>query len=401
MRKLTNADVTKKLMPRGIKLVADVQTQQSRTTFECSKGHQWEAVVKRVLAGTNCPHCAGQFPLSTETVNKRLAPRGITMVTEYAGAKTKGTFRCSKGHFWITPPRKVLEGSGCHHCSRERSYLSPEVISQRLAARGIKLLSAYKDAKTPTEFECRSGHRWISNAGPVLLGRGCPHCSGNARLTKDQVNERLSDRGYRLIGEYKSAQEKAEFECPNGHRWEAQPANILNGQGCALCATNQQLTKEIVNERTSERGIQLLGEYISSKEKALFQCKEGHQWMAVPSNVLFGRGCPICSDTGFKFEQPADLYFLKIEHRELAAPIYKVGISKNTRQRINDLKRLRPDTKITLQGTLHFSLGRDAREMEKFLHTIYADHQYFDELDLLDSGHTELFSVDVWEAESK
>jgi Zn finger protein HypA/HybF involved in hydrogenase expression len=322
------------------------------------------------------------------------------MVSEYRGGSIKATFKCSKGHFWITSPRKVIEGSGCHHCSKEKSHLAKELIDKRLASRGIKIISTYKDSKTPSEFECSLGHRWFSNAGPVLLGRGCPHCSGNARLTKDAVNKRLADRGFRIIGDYISALEKTLFECPNGHQWEARPANILNGQGCALCANNQILSKEIVNERTFSRGIKLIGEYSSSKEKALFQCKEGHEWMAVPSNVLFGRGCPICADTAFKFDEPADLYFLRIEHELLDAPIYKIGISKNTQQRIRDLRKYRPNTRITLQGALHFSLGRDAREMEKFLHQTYADYQYFDELDLLESGYTELFILDVWARES-
>ena len=41
--------------------------------------------------------------------------------------------------------------------------------------------------------------------------------------------------------------------------------------------------------------IECLGEYTTSKDKILHKCKKcNHQWYAMPTNTLRGKGCPIC-----------------------------------------------------------------------------------------------------------
>jgi hypothetical protein len=60
--------------------------------------------------------------------------------------------------------------------------------------------------------------------------------------------------------------------------------------------SGKTLTKEDVNDRLSSRGIVLLGEYINSDTKTLFQCSEEHTWEAKPTGVIHGgTGCPLCS----------------------------------------------------------------------------------------------------------
>ena len=68
------------------------------------------------------------------------------------------------------------------------------------------------------------------------------------RLTKEQVNDRIVDRGLVLIGDYINAATKTTFRCDKGHEWEASPDNVMNaGTGCPICAGNTLLTKEEVN----------------------------------------------------------------------------------------------------------------------------------------------------------
>ena len=54
--------------------------------------------------------------------------------------------------------------------------------------------------------------------------------------------------------------------------------------------------EEFVNEmKEVNPNIDILGEYVNSKEKILCKCKiDNNEWCATPTNLLRGRGCPVC-----------------------------------------------------------------------------------------------------------
>ena len=54
--------------------------------------------------------------------------------------------------------------------------------------------------------------------------------------------------------------------------------------------------EEFVNEmKEVNPNIEILGEYVNSKEKILCKCKiDNNEWCATPTNLLRGRGCPVC-----------------------------------------------------------------------------------------------------------
>ena len=58
------------------------------------------------------------------------------------------------------------------------------------------------------------------------------------KLTAEEVNARLADRGLKLVGEYKGAKVPSEFQCSYGHSWTATPSNVIAGDksGCPICA---------------------------------------------------------------------------------------------------------------------------------------------------------------------
>jgi hypothetical protein len=173
--------------------------------------------------------------------------------------------------------------------------LSLEQINERLKDRGITVVGEYNGAKIKSEFECSNGHRWSA-----VPGKGCPHCAGLSPLSKDIVNQRISDRGIRMIGDYINTNTKSKFKCNCGNEWESTPSNIIKGNCCPVCslkakADNLRLSKEIINERLFDRNISLVGDYIDSGTKAEFMCSEYHTWKATPASVIHGCGCPVCS----------------------------------------------------------------------------------------------------------
>lgn len=241
----------------------------------------------------------GGKPLNREIINGRLAERGIVMLSEYVHQSIPARFCCPQGHTWDGRPGNVLSGKGCPTCGRasvaEKKRLPEDTVRQRLAEKGITLVGNYVDTQTKTSFQCEEGHVWETTPNAVMSRTGCPVCAGNLPLTKEAINSRIDDRGLTLAGEYHGAHVATLFECGEGHSWLARPNNILQGRNCPHCARQFPLDKETVNERIAYRGIVMLGDYTNNFTKALFQCSEGHTWEASPQNVLAGTGCPVCA----------------------------------------------------------------------------------------------------------
>lgn len=236
-KRLPKETVRERLAGRGISLVGEYVGTQTRALFKCSKGHTWEAVPSSVLRGSGCPQCYDKnHPLDKESVNARIADRGITLLGEYMGAHVSTLFQCSEGHTWLARPNNILQGKNCPHCDGQFP-LSPEIVNERLADRGLVLVGAYVNSVTPTQFRCAEGHTWEAAPGSVMGGTGCPFCyDKNHPLTTKTVNERIADRGIVLLDEYINNRTKRRFQCEEGHIWETAPANVLAGRGCNVCA---------------------------------------------------------------------------------------------------------------------------------------------------------------------
>lgn len=114
------------------------------------------------------------------------------------------------------------------------------------------------------------------------------------KLSPNVINERLSPRDITLVGEYLGIHTKTTFQCLLDHSWLATPSNILNGNGCPFCSNRNPLSEKIINERLKVREIEIINDYINSNSKSRFRCSKGHEWMATPGNILAGKGCPGC-----------------------------------------------------------------------------------------------------------
>ena len=122
-----------------------------------------------------------------EEINLKLAPRGISMIGEFKTMNTKTFFKCKSDHSeWLTTPNSVLNtGTGCPECSNHKPLLKEE-INLKLASRGISMIGEFTTTKIKTLFECRYNHQWEAIPNNVInRGRGCPCCNaGGFRVTK-------------------------------------------------------------------------------------------------------------------------------------------------------------------------------------------------------------------------
>jgi hypothetical protein len=393
---LTKEIVNARLADRGIIMLDEYVTQRTNARFQCSNGHAWKGAPANVLYGKGCPKCGritagSKKRLTPDIIRERLKGRGITMRGKYVTSQTKTLFQCTEDHSWEATPGSVLAGNGCPYCAG-RVPLTKETVNARIADRNIVMVGEYKNSRSKTLFQCSKGHTWETAPANVVNGTGCLHCAGQAPLSKKIVNARIADRGIVMLSEYKNADTKSLFQCREGHTWETTPYHVSKkGTGCPYCSRQAPLTTENVNARIADRGIVLLDEFITNTVKVRFQCSEGHIWEAKPNNVLNGRGCPDCAEWGFNPNEPGLLYYIAVATDD-GDTLYKIGITNlqlKSRFTLADLERIR------IIETWKFAVGRVAAEREAEILSQFDRYRYCGPDILLSGGNTELFTHDV------
>lgn len=182
--KLTQEEITQRLIEdgRGITLVGAYLNADTKTTWRCKNEHEWQSVYSSIKRGNGCPICANEKKkLTTEQINQRLIEdgKGITLVGDYIRALTKTTWQCSMGHKWQATYGDISSGYGCRICSDEKKKLTTDQVRQRLVedGRGITLLGDYINSYTKTTWQCSRGHQFLSTYSRISQFGGCSRCA--------------------------------------------------------------------------------------------------------------------------------------------------------------------------------------------------------------------------------
>jgi predicted Zn-ribbon and HTH transcriptional regulator len=110
------------------KLISKTYTPGKKVTWECAKGHQWDAFPNSVKSynrkGTWCQECAHNKTGSFEMVQQLAFLRGHKVkAAPYVNRESKFTFTCPVGsdHVWVTTfnSYKKSRGSGCRMCAKK------------------------------------------------------------------------------------------------------------------------------------------------------------------------------------------------------------------------------------------------------------------------------------------
>lgn len=183
----------------------------------------------------------GRPQTSNDAINRSLSNANLRMIGEFTGrVNDKHTFECSNGHVYTTRLRSILNGHGCGKCQHDRRILSRQEIEKRIEHTGITIVSEYVNTHTSVTLRCNNGHTWTSIINVVLKGHGCKKCAIDAqKMTKDEIDSRLSHRDIKMIGEYHgNSRNKQQFVCANKHIWRAELTSVLRGHGCRLCSAS-------------------------------------------------------------------------------------------------------------------------------------------------------------------
>lgn len=204
-------------------------------------------------------------------------------------------------------------------------------------AQDIEILGTYVNSKTAIKCKCKiDGHTWEATPSNLLRGTGCPECAGLVKPTTEEFIIKLHKVNSNIIvlGDYINAQTKIRCRCKKcGHEWEALPYNLLRGNGCPDCAKKGRIKTqtEFINELYQKNpNIEVLGDYEKSKINIKCKCKVcGYIWQAKPNNLLNGCGCSKCAGVA-----PSTHKEFIIKLKQINSNIEVLGTYKNCKTKI-------------------------------------------------------------------
>lgn len=122
---------------------------------------------------------------------------------------------------------------------------------------GICISETYINNNVDLIWKCSHGHIFEKPFKKVKKNEWCPFCSGKyVLLNKNELNKIAESKGGRyLSGKDLLVSEFAEWECGDGHRWSAIVNNVVNLESwCKVCKNNrgEQVTRFIFESLTDE-----------------------------------------------------------------------------------------------------------------------------------------------------
>lgn len=243
-------------------------------------------------------------------------------------------------------------------------------------------------------------------------GRGCPKCSAanrdNSKIAnlkkKPRVTLEVFLKRAREVHGDKYDYSKVVFVTTDtpviigckkcGSESLQAPSNHLRNKGCKHCSSNKvQTLQEFVTKAKSVHGDRYdysqVSVYSGAGAKVPIVCSVHGVFMQTPSMHCSGHksGCPSCAKTGFSFNSPGILYYLKIN----GGQAYKIGITNKT---VEHRFAGRDLTVIEVLATTYYEVGQDAFAKEQEILKKYKEYKYTGE-PILRTGNSELFVRDV------
>ncbi len=315
---------------------------KQKVWWQCAKGHHWQAAVYTRTAGTDCPYCAGKFPLPGETDLATLYPSlaaqwhptknaPLTPQQVLPGSHRMVWWQCEKRHEWRAQVKSRVAGCGCPVCANRKIHPNendlatqyPELAAQWHPTKNglLDIHTIAPGSRRKAWWRCDKGHVWQATiASRTSGGSGCPVCSGKKvipgendlgsqfpELAAQWLTEKNRPLTTRQVTPYSN--QKVWWQCELGHKYQAAvAARTMNGSGCPYCAGKKVLAgfndlaalfPDLAAQWHPTLNGTLTPEMVTagSHHKVWWECPLGHVWKA----VIYSRtgpkhcSCPVCA----------------------------------------------------------------------------------------------------------
>ena len=303
----------------GMKGVVEVLCHDCGQTFSmearrllengaCPKHGDRRAKVRAALRERNAAGAKTQAQFEAEVAE---ANPGITVTGAYEGCDSKVPCSCPRGHgLSVKATLLARPGYQCPECKREDAWARKDAAFRAWLAGAnprIVPLEPFRGDTVAIPFRCEDCGEPF-DAEPRLLRRAaaCPNCGarpkkGPARLGHDEFVARVAKAspGVTVVGTYVNEGTKVACACERGHRWDAEPRNLLRGEGCKACADQRRgLARRIPHDefvaRVAELSpeLEIVGRYEGRAKRVAVRCAAcGREWEPRAGDLLAGKGC--------------------------------------------------------------------------------------------------------------
>ncbi len=318
-------------------------------------------------------------------------------LVEYVNTSTKVNIICPKHGPFPQTPESHYAGRGCRKCGRDLLRKDKEFIERANKVHNNKYDYSqvnYVVASQNVTIICPvHGPFEQTPASHITNKSGCYSCA-RVKSVEQILQEIHTAHGnlykYNINSPIKG-EEQIEIICSIHGPFTQRLSSHIEGYGCPHCAAEERrLTSPEFIRRS---WLQHSGKfdysktvYTTSSTSVEIICPVHGPFSTNPSNHMRGSDCPNCAKYGFKPNQPAILYYLSINDGEA----YKIGITNRTVS-----ERFESDMQyITILHQVHYKNGQDAYNEEQRILKQFKEFKYIGP-DLLKSGNTELFNVDI------
>ena len=234
--------------------------------------------------------------LDKEFVRQEFEKEGYILLDEYTNARTPMRYICPNGHEHSIKWNSFKSGKRCPYCAKCK--VDFEVVKEVFKNEGwILLEDQYINCSHKMKCKCNQGHDLEVSWSSFRVGYRCPHCSGNARRTIEQIKEEFNKIGWTLLTtEYKNNKQQLDYICDKGHKHHICWNDFQQGYRCPYCAGQAKLTIEQVRQAFKEEGYELLEEeYHNAYTKMKYRCCNNHINETTWRNFQQGLRCPNCN----------------------------------------------------------------------------------------------------------
>ena len=285
---------------------------KTKLKWECAEGHTWPAIPSLIKRGAWCPKCS-------QGIGERICREFFEQIFDNSFEKARPNWLKTKDGNWMELDgyseilKIAFEHQGEQHYKKIMHFYSDEPDKFHLTLNrdklkvelclenGVKLIQvpSILDNIGIENVKDFLKNEFIKNSIQIPKGFNekeinlaqiyCPNKLNELRKIAEAKDGKL------LSTHYHGIFEPLEWECKNGHKWEAAPNNIKNADSwCPNCYGRNQTIEDMQILASKFEGTCLSDKYLNNSTHLLWQCKFGHQFPAKPSNVTTGYWCPDC-----------------------------------------------------------------------------------------------------------
>jgi len=316
-RKISFEEINKLVRARNGKILEKFNSVTSTAKFSCDKGHIWNTKISTIKYGNSwCPFCAKVAKVKIDYFKEIAFIKGGKCLSDnYHTQQDKLKFVCANNHVWEAYAKHIRAGHWCPHCC---IYKGEEIV--RLT---MEYLFNVKFPKYRSNLLVNSNNKKLEldgyneSLGIAFEHNGLQHYGSNIFRVKN------FEDGYKKII---SNDFDKELICKKlgiklikiaAVGYLTKMENLMQSLQDQFIAANisvklinvpvniyDKITKknleEMNNIANSHNGKCISDIYINNRSGMMFECNNGHQWSASPSNIKSGKWCKKCSYKKYK-----------------------------------------------------------------------------------------------------